>query len=242
LHDKLLDRLMLANVDTGLFGGDAQSVCELAVIDLMIFRRKQRAGDFACKPWLARACRRGRKPFERQSELTLEFQMMRNRRLIVGGQRNNQRAFGSQLDIDAGRALEFFSEGWPAPLAFAPKRDERFLARLGLGASRQHAGGSVTRAGTGFAAIEHRDGGARGEPPANAEPDHARTDDNDARLVSDRCDGTNSVAQCGSLRWYDPDRFDGCDLSRTFGAAPLADAVMMVIFAPAGKRRFPRRN
>ncbi len=27
-------------------------------------------------------------------------------------------------------------------------------------------------------------------------------------------DGVNSVAQRGSLRWYDPDRFDGCDLSR----------------------------
>jgi hypothetical protein len=46
----------------------------------------------------------------------------------------------------------------------------------------------------------------------------------------------------GSLRWHDPDRFDGCDLSRAFGAAPLADAVMMVIFALAGKRRFPRPN
>jgi hypothetical protein len=39
-----------------------------------------------------------------------------------------------------------------------------------------------------------------------------------------------------------PDRFDGCDLSRAFGAAPLADAVMMVIFVRAGKRRFPRRD
>ena len=119
---------------------------ELAVIDLMIFRRKQRTGDFAGKPWLARACRRRRKPFERQSELTLEFQMMGDRRLIVGGQRDDQRAFRSQLDIDARRALEFFSEGGPAPLALPPKRDERFLARLGLGASRQHSRGSVARA------------------------------------------------------------------------------------------------
>ena len=31
-------------------------------------------------------------------------------------------------------------------------------------------------------------------------------------------------------------------ISRAFGAAPLADAVMMVIFVRAGKRRFPRRN
>jgi hypothetical protein len=40
----------------------------------------------------------------------------------------------------------------------------------------------------------------------------------------------------------EPDRFDGCDLSRVFGAASLADIPMMVIFALAGKRRFPRRN
>ena len=72
--------------------------------------------------------------------------MMGDRRLIVGGQRDDQRAFRSQLDIDAGRALEFLSEGGPAPLALPPKRDERFLARLGLGASRQHSRGSVARA------------------------------------------------------------------------------------------------
>jgi hypothetical protein len=37
------------------------------------------------------------------------------------------------------------------------------------------------------------------------------------------------------------DRFDGCDLSRAFCAAPLADAVMMVIFAVSGKGRFRSR-
>jgi hypothetical protein len=48
----------------------------------------------------------------------------------------------------------------------------------------------------------------------------------------------NNLAQRGSLRWHDPDRFDGCDLSRANGyAAPLADAPMMVIFACGGKRR-----
>jgi hypothetical protein len=41
--------------------------------------------------------------------------------------------------------------------------------------------------------------------------------------------------RCGSLRWYDPDRFDGFDLSRVSLAAPLADGVIMGILAPFGK-------
>ena len=51
----------------------------------------------------------------------------------------------------------------------------------------------------------------------------------------------NRVAQRGSLRWYDPDRFDGFDLSRALRTAPLADVVMMVIFAVSGKGRFRRQ-
>src|ERR1051326_6687992 len=45
----------------------------------------------------------------------------------------------------------------------------------------------------------------------------------------------------GSLRWYDPDRFDGFDLSRCplqkGGAAPRADALMMGVLRPFGKPR-----
>jgi hypothetical protein len=47
----------------------------------------------------------------------------------------------------------------------------------------------------------------------------------------------------GSLRWYDPDRFDGFDLSRAPSlywkkdTAPLADGVMMGVLRPLGKSR-----
>jgi hypothetical protein len=52
----------------------------------------------------------------------------------------------------------------------------------------------------------------------------------------------------GSLRWNDPGRFDGFDLSRTYrllcqlrksrpGTAPLANTVMMGVLAPFGKSR-----
>ena len=214
---------------------------ELAVVDLMILRREQRAGDLAGKTRLARARRRGRQPFERQTELALKLQMMRNRRLIVGSERQHQRALAAQFDVDAAHALKLLGKGRPARLALAAERDQSLFAGLGFATGRQHAGRRVACARSGLAAVEHRDRGAAGEPPGNAEPDHAGADNDDARLVSDRCDGGNSVAQRGSLRWYDPDRFDGCDLSRAYGAAPLADALMMVIFAAADKRRFPRR-
>jgi hypothetical protein len=36
-----------------------------------------------------------------------------------------------------------------------------------------------------------------------------------------------------------PRQVDGCDLSRDFRAAPLADAPMMVIFLASDKRPFP---
>ena len=55
---------------------------------------------------------------------------------------------------DACRKLR--GEGRPARLALAAERDQRLLARLGLGAGRQHAGRRVARAGAGRAAIEHR--------------------------------------------------------------------------------------
>src|SRR5262249_34216312 len=171
---------MLTNLYARPLGRDAHSLRELAVVDLVILGRKQRAGDFPGKPWLARPSRRRREPFERQIELPLKFQMMRDRRLIVGGQRKNDRALAAQFDIDAACALKLFRKGRPALLAFAPKRDECFRARLRLAASRQHAGSGTGCARASLAAIEYRDGRARSEPPGNAKPDHAGADDDDA--------------------------------------------------------------
>jgi hypothetical protein len=38
-----------------------------------------------------------------------EFQMMRDRGLIVGGERKNERAFAAQFDIDAGCTLKLLT-------------------------------------------------------------------------------------------------------------------------------------
>ena len=95
------------------------------------------------------------------------------------------------------------------------------------------------RARSGLAAVEHHNRGARGEPPGDAQPDDAGADDDDARPACRQVEGVVSLAQRGSLRWNDPDRFDGFDLSRVASAAPLADVAMMVIFAPSDKGRVP---
>jgi hypothetical protein len=56
------------NCHSGRLGGDAQRLRELAVVDLMILRRKQRAGDFSGKMRLSLARGRGRNPLQRQTE------------------------------------------------------------------------------------------------------------------------------------------------------------------------------
>ena len=147
--------------------------------------------------------------------------------LIVRGQRQNQRALAPQFDVDAARAQKLVGKIRPARLTVAAERDQILFTRLGLAARRQHPGCGMTRARSGVAAVEHRHLSAAGEPPGDSEPDYARADDGDARLLADRCSGNSRLAQRGSLRWNDPDRFDGFDLSRAFGAAPLADVVIM---------------
>ena len=62
---------MLVDLCARRLGGDAQCLRELAVIDLMILRGEQRAGDLAGKARLAGARCRSRKPFERQIEAAL---------------------------------------------------------------------------------------------------------------------------------------------------------------------------
>ncbi len=86
------------------------AVGELAVVDLMIFRAEYRAGDLSGQMRLLGARTGSRQPIERQAELVLKLQLMRERRLIVGGQRQNQRALAPQFDVDAARAQKFLGK------------------------------------------------------------------------------------------------------------------------------------
>ena len=141
-------------------------------------------------------------------------------RLVVGGERHDQRALVAQFHVDAGRLPQLRRECRPARLALAPERDQRLLARLGLAAGCEHPGGGMGRARSGGAAVEHLDrDAARGKPPGDAKPDHAGANDGDLWFV--RC-VTGGPSRGGSLRWHDPDRFDGCALSRG-SAAPQAE-------------------
>ena len=82
-------------------------------------------------------------------------------------------------------AQQLLGESRPARLAVAAERDQRLFAGLGLAARRQHAGRGMARARAGLAAVEHRNLGAAGEPPGNAEPDHAGADNGDARPLAE---------------------------------------------------------
>ena len=169
----------------GALGCDPQGGGELAVVDLGILGAPHRAGELAGEVRLAPARLRRRNPGQRQAELLLERKLMVQARLIVRGQREQQRALAPQLHVDPGGLPEFGREGRPARLALAPERDQRFLARLGLGAGGEHPGGGVAGAAAGGAAVEHRDRGAlRGQPPGDAKPDHAGADDGDVGLCS----------------------------------------------------------
>ena len=222
LDADFLDRTLLDDRRAGCRSGDAQRLAQFAVVDLVILRAEHGAGDLAGQMRLLAARRRGRQPFQRQAELERKVEPMRDLGLIVRGQRQHQRALAPQFDIDAACAQKLLGESRPARLAVAAERDQRLFAGFGLRAGRQHPGRRIARAGSGLAAVVHRNLGAAAKPPGDAEPDDAGADNGDARALADRRKWNRSFAQRGSLRWNDPDRFDGFDLSRV-AAAPLAE-------------------
>ena len=231
-----LTGFVLVNFCAGCLRGDAQRRGKLTVVDLMILRAEHGAGELAGQMRLLGARRRRGEPFERQAELFLKLQMMRKRRLIVGGQRQNERAFAAQFDVHAACGQQLLGKGGPARLAVAAERDQILFAGLGFGAGRKHAGRRIARASASLAAVEQQNLGAGGQPPGNPEPDHAGADNDDARPLGGCRNRGNRCAQRGSLRWYDPDRFDGFDLSRVFRrAAPHADGRIMGVLRVFGK-------
>ena len=167
------------------FSGNAQRRDNFAIVDLMVLRTENGAGDLSGQMRLARPRCRGRQPFQRQAELILKIQAVRSFGLIVGGQRQSQRAFLAQFDINAARPQKLAGKTRPARLAVAAKREQRLFAGLGFATRRQHAGRGMARARADLAAIEHRDRRTGGEPPSDAKADHTGADDGDVRLFAD---------------------------------------------------------
>src|SRR4029077_3500984 len=97
---------------------------ELAVIDLMILRREQGAGDFSRQMRFPfpRVC--GRQPYKRQVETALKLQAMGDFSVIVRSQGEQQRALAAQLDVDAADTQKLIGEGRPARLAVAAGRPQ----------------------------------------------------------------------------------------------------------------------
>ena len=137
---------MLVDRHAGGFGGNAQRLRQFAVVDLMVFRRKQRAGDFPGKPRLACAGRGGRQPFERQIEPALKLQAMGDFCLIVGSQCEHQRTLARAIRRRCrSRAAVRRQRPASAPGSRGRARPTP-LPGLGLAAGRQHPGRRMARA------------------------------------------------------------------------------------------------
>ena len=109
---------------------------------------------------------------------------MAEARLIVGGQRDQQRSVLAQSNRDPGSFLQFRRERRPQRLAAASERDQRLLAWLGLGAGRQHAGRCMAGSRSGHALVKHRYGcAALHQPPGDGKPDDAAADHRDMRTL-----------------------------------------------------------
>ena len=163
----------------------------------------------------------GRNPFERQAELLLIGEMMVDARLIVGGERDDQRALR--------RAVRRRCRT-PVSSSAAKAGQRAWLSRPSAtsasspGSASQQAASMPAAAWLAPLPAAPRsntvDGRApRRQPPGDAKPDHAGADDGDLGRFGDCVRAGPSRG--GSLRWHDPDRFDGCDLSRG-PAAPQA--------------------
>ena len=86
---------MLVDGDARGLRRRAQRLRQLAVVDLMVLRREQGAGDLAGEVRLARPRLRGRESFEWQVELPLKLQAVGDLRLIIRSQRQDERAFAA---------------------------------------------------------------------------------------------------------------------------------------------------
>ena len=73
LHGNFRNRTLLVNFCAGDFGGDAQRLHKLAIVDLMILRAEHRPSDLSGKMRLFYARGGGRQPFQRQPEFLLKL-------------------------------------------------------------------------------------------------------------------------------------------------------------------------
>ncbi len=191
----LFHRRVLVNGGAGAFGSDAQCGRKLAVVDLMVLRRPHRARELAGEMRLAPAGFGRGNPLDRQAELLLMRQVMVRARLIVGGQRHDQRALLPQLDVDAGRRQQFGGEGRPARLALAPERHQRVLAGFGFATGGEHAGGGIAGAAAGGRALEDVNlRSPRRQSPGDAKAHHPGADDGDLGRVAEACGTGRHVA------------------------------------------------
>ena len=132
-------------------------------------------------------------PVERQVEFFLKLQLMRDLGLIVGGQREDQRALVAQFHIDAARAQQLLGKSGQRAWLSRPSATS---ASSPGSASQQAANMPAAAWLAPIPALprSNTDTGAGSEPPGDAKADHARADNRDARpFADDRWKGRRST-------------------------------------------------
>ena len=161
----------------------------------------------------------GRNPLQRQAELLLEHELMVQPRLVVRGQRDDQRALRAQPDLDAGRLLAARRRR-PATAPGFRARARPALPRPARPRRRRPA--SRRRHGSRPARLRpcRTPRPQRRAPPAARRCRSPMTPAPMMATLGCLAMRASDPATGGSLRWHDPDRFDGCDLSRVCRGTP----------------------
>jgi hypothetical protein len=103
----------------------------------MVFRAPHSTSELAGKVRLAPSGLRRSDPLQWQAKLVLEDEVMVQARLIIRGQRHNQRALGAQLHIDAGGLQKFRRKRRPACLFLGPRVRARVSAKTARNATER---------------------------------------------------------------------------------------------------------
>ena len=131
----LSDRIVLVKYGPCLAGRFGESLAEPTVVDLMISRAEDRAGDARPQVRLSPPRLRPRQPFEIEPEALLKIKGEAQLLGVVAGQSDDDRALVAIADRDAGYRLEFVRKIRPHALTLkgqaraAPPRPARSRPR-----------------------------------------------------------------------------------------------------------------
>ena len=203
----LSDRIVLVNYGSGLAGRLGESSGQPAVVDLVISRAEDGAGNARPQVRLSPPRLRSRQPFELEPEAFLKIKGEAQLLGVVAGQSDDDCTLVAIADRDAGYRLEFARKIRPHALAFERQGEQRLLTGLGLDRGGEHSGGRPARASSGFGTVVDGHRATRlGQPPGNPQPHDPGADDDGLRAKRRYGDGRGnsglpSPGKPGQVQW-----------------------------------------